>query len=106
MPTQVVNTPLNSPFSIVVIDGIRLPTYAAGGVNISVGELGFVQHGAVLANVAASGAGMLTQLYNAFVASGSGNILTIKAFSGSGTELGAVGISGQPLAVIAFGPGR
>jgi len=100
-----VNTPGpgKTPYSVVVIDGIRLPTYAVGGVNVSVGELSVVDHGFVAKNIAASGAGVLTVLYNGYVASGSGNILTIKAFTASGSELGATGMSAQPLSVVAWG---
>lgn len=104
MPTQVVNTPLNSPFAVVVIDGIPLPTYAAGGVNISIGELGFVSHAAVVGNIAASGFGRTGLAYTAVVASGSGNIVTIQAFGGS-AEYAAVAMP-QRIAVAAYGPGR
>lgn len=102
IPTQVINTPKDSPYSVVVIDGIGLGTYAAGGVNISIGELNYVRHASVLGNLAFSGAGRTALAAHYAVASGSGNIVTIQAFSTSGVELGAVATP-QRLAVLAYG---
>lgn len=108
IPTEVVNSQRASPYSVVVIDGIHLPVYAVGGVNISVGELGTVVFAAAMNNIAASGfprsasGGSLGLLFNPQVASGSGNIVTIQAFSGSG-ELAAVALAAQTVSVLAFG---
>jgi len=94
------------PYTIVIIPGIRGPTaYAAGGFNISVGQLSKVEH-AMAHRGFASGAwsrslGLGPVDY--YVTSGSGNIITIQAFRTSGEEFAGSGLSHVPFNLIAYG---
>lgn len=91
------------PFTVVVLEGIRLPTYAAGGVNISVGDLSFVDHADVHV-MGASGAGFTSGVpFIPFVSSGSGNIVTIQLMNLSGPEALVQNYSSIPLSVTAWG---
>lgn len=99
---QVVGRP--DPYTVVVIEGIRLGAYAVGGVNVSVGELVTVDHAHVYPSKA-SGAGYLSGPgFQFFVTSGSGNIVTIKILGTGSTEAPAgLQSSSFPLALIAYG---
>lgn len=90
---------------MVIIEGIRLPAYTAGGVNVSVGELVNVDHAAVYLHKA-SGATFVTGQSGVglIVTSGSGNVVTITALTALGAEIpAAAGLSGFPAALLAFG---
>lgn len=102
MPTVVVGRP--DPFTVVVIEGVRLGAYAAGGLNISFGELGTVDHATVYPHKA-SGASFLSGFRVDFVVtSGSGNIATVTAgLVGSGEAPASMGLSSYPLAAIGYG---
>ena len=105
------------PYTVVIIPGIRLPAYAVGGVNISVGELARVAYAEV--NLAVGGEGQTSGWTPSIVgsapitlwaASGSGNIVTIFAMRGGlssnarGIELEAgAPLSGFPVTVKAWG---
>lgn len=98
---EVVGRP--NPYTVVIIEGIRLPAYTAGGVNVSVGELTRVDH-AVVYPGKASGAGYLSGPgFQFFVTSGSGNIVTIKILGTGSQEVDGVRTSSIPLALAAWG---
>ena len=98
IPAKLAGRP--DPYTVVIIEGVQLPTYAAGGVNASVGELAVVDHASVYRHRAS--AGIPTQ-FDVFVSSGSGNVVTISAYTGSGTEAGAVSLGGAAYAIAAYG---
>lgn len=95
------------PYTVVVIDGIRLGVYAVGGVNVSVGELSRVVHAHVYPHQASGatffGTSGLPYLYA--VSSGSGNIVTITiGYAGSsGNEIPVAATSRFPLGLTAYG---
>ena len=95
------------PYTIVVIEGIRLGAYAVGGVNVSVGELAFVDHATVYPGRASGAPGLtLSGLpYQYMVASGSGNIVTIQIGQAQSTaELAASAATSRfPLSLVAYG---
>ena len=91
---------------MVVIDGIRLPVYVVGGLNVSVGELSRVVHANVYVNRASGAPGIAVSglPYDFVVGSGSGNIVTIMVGRSGSTELGAgIGLSNFPLGLVAWG---
>ena len=93
------------PYTVVIVEGIRLPVYAVGGVNVSVGELVTVDHAQVYLHKA-SGAAFTTGQSGVglIVTSGSGNVVTITALTALGVELpAAAALSGFPAAVLAYG---
>lgn len=72
------------PYTIVIIPGIRGPTaYPAGGFNVSVGQLSKVDYAEVIpGGLGASGARLEQSApVRYYVVSGSGNIVTIQAFT-------------------------
>lgn len=104
--TSVINTPGNVPYSVVVIDGIRLPAYVVGGVNVSIGELAFVAHAGAYFNQASGFSNVSGVPFGLHVTSGSGNIVTLTAtnLGSGGAQLTAVTVlSAYPAAVVAYG---
>ena len=101
--TQVVGRP--DPYTVVVIDGIRLGVYAVGGVNVSVGELSRVVHANVYPNQASGFSAVSGLPYVYAVTSGSGNIVTITIgrVGSGGAELTALATSAYPLGLTAYG---
>lgn len=110
--TKVVGRP--DPFTVVIIENIRLPVYIVGGVNVSVGGLTVVDHAQVYPHHASGAAFLSGRPYTFGATSGSGNIVTIlvtAAVSGAGgaggvgfNELPAgVGLSSFPLGLTAYG---
>lgn len=95
------------PYTIVIIPGIRGPaTYAAGGFNVSVGQLTKVAFAEVTRGyVSGAWAGLaaLSAPVTYFVVSGSGNIVTIKAFQMSGEVAAGVSLSHIPFNLKAYG---
>lgn len=97
------------PYTIVVLEGIRLPAYTAGGVNVSVGELQVVDHAQVHV-MGQSGAAFLSGApFQFIVTSGSGNIVTIGVYGVTASTLApaeapaSTGTSSFPLSLTAYG---
>lgn len=91
------------PYTVVIIEGIRLDSYTAGGINVSVGPLGRVDFATVHVG-RASGASMLSgPAFQFFVTSGSGNIVTISVVGAGSQEVASVRTSAFPLTVVAWG---
>lgn len=92
------------PYTVVIIEGVRLPGYTAGGVNVSVGELTAIDHATVYPNKGSGAWGTSGPGFNFFVTSGSGNIVTIKIY-GTGSLEAPAGMqtSSIPLALAAWG---
>lgn len=94
------------PYTVVIIEGIRLPAYAAGGVNLSVGQLARVDTADVYpgrASGAWTGSGGCPYEFHA--TSGSGNIVTVSVFmKGSASEaIAGQQFSSLPLTLVAYG---
>ncbi len=100
--TTVVGRP--DPFTVVVKEGIRLGVYAAGGLNVSIGELSRIFTADVFVGKASGFAGVSGVPYEFHVTSGSGNIATISAFwKGSAAEVPVISLSSFPLTIVAYG---
>lgn len=97
------------PYTVEVLQGVQLSSaYVAGGLNVSAGELAFVDFAFAIPLSPLSGFGVTKLGFIPVVSSGSGNIITIQAFGQSGvgavfSEMGATGQSAQPIAVVAVG---
>ncbi|MFA5892325.1 MAG: hypothetical protein WDA27_15475 [Actinomycetota bacterium] len=97
---------LAGPYTVVVIEGIRLPVYVVGGVNISAGELRFVDHATVYPGRASGAPGLAVSgmPYDYMVGSGSGNIATVLIGRvGSGELVAGVATSNFPLTAVFYG---
>lgn len=102
MPTTVVLA-RPDPYTVVIIEGIRLPAYTAGGVNVSVGDLTVVDHATVYPNRASGAWGTSGPGFRFFVTSGSGNVVTIMVLGTGSQEVASVQTSSVPLALVAWG---
>lgn len=102
------------PYTIVLIPGIRIPSYVPGGVPLSVGQLARVEYAEVIPGSLRISP-MLSfetsmQVAAFYVVSGSGNIITVKAFGPTSGALGTLGreitswmLSSVPLYLKAYG---
>ena len=92
------------PFTVVIIEGIRLDAYTVGGINASVGPLGRIDFATVHVGKA-SGASFVSGVpFRFFVTSGSGNIATITVVGvGSLEGPASVRTSAFPLTLVAWG---
>ncbi len=90
------------PYTVVYIEGIRLDTYAAGGIDLSVGELGRVDTAQVYIGKASGATYVSGFPYRYAATSGSGNIVTVSIATQSG-EAGAEDTSGWPLTGVFVG---
>ena len=96
------------PYTVEVLQGVTLGAYTVGGVNISAGELAFVDFAFAIPLSPLSGFGVTKLGMLPVVSSGSGNIITIQGFGESGvgavfSEIGPTGYSNTPIAVVAIG---
>lgn len=92
------------PYTVVILEGIRLPAYVAGGLNVSVGQLARVDYADVRPGRASGAEWLSGPGFQFFVTSGSGNIVTIKAMgTGSGEMPAGQQLSCFPVTLIAYG---